>query len=96
MKTGFQIDRVLHEPARLNLMKILARVDTADFVFLQRMTELTKGNLSAHMRKLSEAKYVSVEKRFGESYPITEYRITSEGSTALNDYIEQLQALLLS
>jgi DNA-binding transcriptional ArsR family regulator len=43
-------DRVIHEPARLLIMTYLSLVDTADFVFLTRETQLTRGNLSSHLR----------------------------------------------
>ena len=42
------LDRLIHEPARLLIVTILASVVSADFLFLQRETGLTKGNLSAH------------------------------------------------
>jgi len=59
-----EVDRLIHEPARLLIVTILASVASADFLFLQRETGLTKGNLSAHLSKLEEARYVKIEKTF--------------------------------
>ena len=52
------IDRLVHEPARLMLMAVLYVIDSADFTFLMNQTGMTWGNLSAHMSKLEEAGYL--------------------------------------
>ena len=46
------LDRLIHEPGRLAILTVLSSVTDADFVFLQRATGLTKGNLSSHLTKL--------------------------------------------
>ena len=51
------IDRLIHEPARLVVMALLSVVQSADFLFLLRQTGLTQGNLSSHLSKLEEAGY---------------------------------------
>jgi DNA-binding transcriptional ArsR family regulator len=58
------LDRLIHEPGRLAILTVLSSVRDADFVFLQRATGLTKGNLSSHLAKLEEAGLVAIEKRF--------------------------------
>ena len=58
------LERLIHEPARLVLMANLYVVDEADFVYLARQTGLTSGNISSHMAKLEAASYVSIEKAF--------------------------------
>ena len=50
------IDRVIHEPARLMLVAILAAVEEADFQILHQTTGLTKGNLSVHLSRLEEGR----------------------------------------
>jgi DNA-binding transcriptional ArsR family regulator len=50
-----------------------------DFVFLQRATGLTKGNLSSHLTKLEEAGLVKIEKRFVLESPNTNVGLTSIG-----------------
>ena len=68
------IDKLIHEPARLQLVASLYVVDAADFVFLLRQTGLTGGNVSSHMSKLEEAGYVDVEKGFVGKRPQTVLR----------------------
>ncbi len=86
-----ELDRLIHEPARLLIVTILSSVASADFLFLQRDTGLTKGNLSAHLSKLEEAGYVKIEKTFKGKLPLTVCKLTSAGQKALKAYREQLQ-----
>src|SRR5687767_11708898 len=58
------LDRLIHEPARLVLMALLAPLECADFLFLLRETGMTKGNLSSHLIRLEEGGYLSVEKTY--------------------------------
>ena len=81
-----ELDRVVHEPARLAVMSLLYVVDSADFTFLMNQTGLTWGNLSAHMSKLEEASYVEVEKSFKGRRPNTSFRLTSQGREAFRAY----------
>lgn len=84
------IDRVVHEPARLLVLCNLYVLESADFLFLLRRTGMTRGNLSAHMRKLETAGYVQVEKTFVDRLPLTVYRLTPAGREALRKYREQM------
>ncbi len=90
MSDGFRdlagIDRVIHEPARLVILALLYPLESADFLFLLRETGLTKGNLSAHLARLEEAGYVTVEKGFRGKIPQTTYSLTEEGRAALREY----------
>jgi DNA-binding transcriptional ArsR family regulator len=86
-----ELDRLIHEPARLLIVTILASVASADFLFLQRETGLTKGNLSAHLSKLEEAGYVKIEKTFKGKLPLTVCKVTAAGQKALTKYRNQLQ-----
>ena len=74
-----EIDRVIHEPARLMVVALLAAVEEADFQYLRQTTGLTQGNLSTHLSKLEEAGYVAIEKTFRGKYPLTICRLTKRG-----------------
>jgi len=87
------LDRVIHEPARLMIVAILSSVESADFLYLQRETSLTKGNLSAHLSKLEGAGYISIEKTYRGKVPLTLCRLTQSGQTALRQYRQQLELL---
>ena len=81
-----ELDRVIHEPARLRIAMILSGVDMADFNFLLNTLGLSKGNLSSHIDKLEGAGYVEVHKSFNGRIPHTAYRLTGAGRGALADY----------
>jgi DNA-binding MarR family transcriptional regulator len=89
-----EIDRVIHEPARLIIMANLYIVDEADFAYLTQKTGLTHGNLNTHMARLEAGKYISVEKMFVENRPRTVYRITERGRVAIRQYRQQVGNLL--
>ena len=91
LRSVTELDRLIHEPARLLIVTILSSVVSADFLFLQRETGLTKGNLSAHLSKLEEAGYVKIEKTFKGKLPLTVCKLTAMGKKALTEYRQQLQ-----
>ena len=86
-----KIDKTIHEPARLMIMAYLFVVESADFLFLQRQTELTWGNLSSHLSKLENAGYVAIEKEFLDKKPHTVLRLTNKGRTAFQEYRHSMQ-----
>ncbi|MDZ4258021.1 MAG: transcriptional regulator [Gemmatimonadales bacterium] len=88
------LDRMVHEPARLLLLSCLYVVDAADFVFLMRETGLTQGNLSSHLSKLEAAGYVAVEKSFVRKRPRTLVCLTAGGRAAFAKYVAAMQRLL--
>ena len=89
-----EIDRLVHEPARLLILTVLSLVEGADFLFLMRQTGLTKGNLSSHLAKLESAKYVEIEKEFVEKIPHTVVKIKTKGRDALQAYRQQMAEVL--
>ncbi len=89
-----ELDRVIHEPARLTLVTHLYVVDEADFVYLSTRTGLTAGNISTHMSRLESAGYVDIEKTFVDRRPRTTYRLTAEGRRAFEAYRTHMAGLL--
>ena len=87
------LDRLVHEPGRLAIMTVLSSVNDADFLFLQRTTGLTKGNLSSHLTKLEEAGLVTIEKRFVGKRPNTKVALTASGRRRIADHWDQLERL---
>jgi len=88
------IDKIIHEPARLLILAYLYVVESADFLFLMRQTGLTKGNLSSHMSKLENAGYVEVLKEFIDKIPRTMLRLTKQGRQAFKDYRQSIKQVL--
>jgi len=89
-----EIDRVIHEPGRLMIVALLAAVQEADFQYLRQATGLTQGNLSAHLSKLEEARYVAIEKTFRGKYPLTICRLTDRGREVLDTYRKVIKSAL--
>jgi DNA-binding transcriptional ArsR family regulator len=89
-----EIDRLVHEPARLAIMALLYVIESADFTFLMNQTGLSWGNLSAHMSKLEEAGYIEVEKSFKGRRPNTNLRLTASGRSAFQVYRHNLKQML--
>ncbi len=85
------IDRLVHEPARLMILALLYVVESGDFTFLMRQTGLTWGNLSSHMSKLETAGYIEVEKEFVGRKPRTMLRLTDEGRAAFREYVQSMK-----
>lgn len=94
MKAVVDLDRVIHEPARLVIVAILSAVESADFVYLQRETGLTPGNLSSHLSRLESAGYVELEKGYRGKVPHTTCRLTDTGARAFGDYRSRLGKVL--
>ena len=92
-KDEFVLDRLIHEPGRLAILTVLSSVNAADFVFLQRATGLTKGNLSSHLTKLEEAGLVAIAKRFVRKKPNTNVALTTEGKKRIAHHWAQLERL---
>ena len=84
----------MHEPSRLMILTILSTVEKADFVYLQRETGLTRGNLSVHLTKLSEAGYIDIQKTFNGKIPQTVCQITEAGRNAFVKYTQYLKKVM--
>ena len=88
------VDKVIHEPARLNIMAHLYVIDSADFLFMMRQTGLTFGNLSAHMSKLEEAGYIDIIKEFVGKKPHTMLKLTEKGKKTFDEYRKKMKRFL--
>lgn len=88
------LDRLIHEPARLMIMAVLYVIESGDFTFLMSQTGLTWGNLSSHMSKLEEAGYIEVEKEFKGKRPNTMLRLTRQGRDAFRQYRQSVKLVL--
>ena len=88
------IDDVIHSRIRTAIMAVLVSVDEADFTFIRDKINATDGNLSVHLRKLEDSKYISVRKKFIHRKPVTKIRITDIGRKAFEDYIKKLVKII--
>ncbi len=89
-----QLDDTLQSRIRVAIMAALVAVIETDFNFLKQLVGTTDGNLSTHMRKLEDAGYVSVKKKFVDRKPQTKFKITERGRRALQDHLTVLEKLI--
>ena len=89
-----EVDKLIHEPARLHILLYLVSVEHADFTYLKEQTGLTQGNLSSHLSKLEQAAYIRVEKSFRRRRPLTLVMISEKGREAFKAYVEEMHHLL--
>lgn len=87
------INPLLHNELRLKIMVTLDSLESADFVYLCKITESTRGNLGAQIKTLQEAGYLSVSKTGLGRLSHTVCRITHKGHEALSLYEEGLRHL---
>ena len=88
-----EIDKIIHEPARLKMMAQLYVVERVDFLFLMRQTGLTQGNVSGHLGKLEEAGYVQIKKGYIGKRPQTIISLTKKGREMFKAYIKSMREL---
>jgi DNA-binding HxlR family transcriptional regulator len=89
-----EIDDVIHSRIRTAIMAVLISVEEAEFTFIRNKINATDGNLSVHLKKLEEHKYISVKKEFIDRKPMTKYKITEEGRKAFEEYIKKLESII--
>jgi len=90
------LDPLIHERMRLGIISALAVRDALTFSELKKLLDASDGNLSVHARKLEEADYISCNKGFEGRVPKTEYRITSSGRKALENYLRHMEGIIRS
>lgn len=89
-----RIDDVIHGRVRLGIMAFLSGADSANFNEMKARLQTTDGNLSVHLRKLEEAGFVQVDKRFEGRKPLTEARMTEVGRAAFVAYLDAMARLV--
>ncbi|CAN1519904.1 MarR Transcriptional regulators [Caulobacteraceae bacterium] len=97
MTDGFDIegiDEVIHGRVRLGVMAYLSGAGSADFNTLKARLQATDGNLSAHLRKLEDAGFVTVEKSFVNRKPLTTLTLTDAGRKAFSAYLDAIGKLV--
>ncbi|MBK8130958.1 MAG: transcriptional regulator [bacterium] len=88
-----ELDRLVHDSSRLAILTALAACTSADFLYLARLTGLSKGNLSSHLSKLEAGGLLVITKQFIGKKPNTLVSLTSEGRRAIEKHWEELGRL---
>ena len=93
-KENKAFNSIIHEPARLKIMGLLANVEAANFNYILSSAKLSKGNLSFHLSRLEEADYIISRKFFSGKIPQTEYRITEKGKDKFFEHIREIKSII--
>ncbi len=88
-----EIDRVVHEPARLAILTVLAACERADFLFLERATGLSRGNLSVQLTRLEEVGLIEIEKTIERKRTLTTVALARGGRQALDLYWQNMDEM---
>ncbi len=91
------LDPLIHAQARLQVMTVLAhsgRPGEVAFPQLQELLGLTAGNLSTHLRRLEDARYIAVTKAYRDRTPVTWVTLTDLGRDRLDRYRTALRTYL--
>jgi len=91
----FNLNPVLHQRTRMAIMSLICTAEEPlEFTELLKRLNLTKGNLSLHLRKLEEAGYLRVKKEFVERIPRTSYSATPTGRRDFSAYLALLEEII--
>ena len=88
------LDRLIHERMRLGIVSALGANESLTFKDLKSLMDTTDGNLSVHARKLEEGGYIACIKSFEGRLPKTEYKLTTAGRRALENYLSHMETLI--
>ena len=94
-----ELNETIHQPIRLRIMASLVTLapdEEVDFTTLRKLLDVTDGNLGAHLRKLEEAGYISVNKVFMERKPRTYVAVTPTGRKVFDQHVSALKDILNS
>ena len=89
-----RIDRLLEHRVRLAIAVLLTRWDRLSFSRLRELTGETDGSLGAHLRRMEDAGYLTVDKQFVDRKPVTWYALAPAGRAALAGHLAALEELI--
>ncbi len=91
-----ELNKLIHEQTKMKIMSYLAvcKDNKESFTVIKNSLNLTAGNLSVQLTTLEKAGYVTLLKQFVGKKPNTEVTLTALGKTELENYINDLEALL--
>ena len=91
---SINLDKIIHQKARLGIMSILVVQGESEFNYLKERLKLTDGNLSTHLSHLEKEKYIRIKKKFVQKKPKTLCVLTDKGRQAFSEYINNLEQII--
>jgi len=89
-----QLDPVIHAPARLSIVALLATAEQAEFSFVRDHVGVSDSVLSKHAAALEAAGYVEIRKGHVGKRPRTWLALTDAGRKAFRDHVAALQRIV--
>lgn len=86
-------NRLVHEPARLAILTVLSSCESADFVFLRRVTGLTKGSLSVQLVNLEQGGLVTITKEIVNRKTRTTVKLSRRGGKEIEEYWRTMDSI---
>ena len=90
----FPNDEIFTTSIRLTIMLLLHSHKKVLFSELQKLLQLTPGNLDHHIKTLENANYVKTYKKLSFKRPLTVIEITVDGKEAFGEYIDKIRHVL--
>ena len=88
------LNGLLEHRVRLAVCVLLSKHEAMSFSRLKQVLGETDGSLGAHLRKLEDAGYVSIEKTYRGRRPVTWYHLSADGRTRLREHVANLMRLI--
>jgi len=89
-----RFDPVIHPPARLQIMAVLAGVSEAEFALLRETVGVSDSVLSKHLSALGDAGYLRLRKAAHDGRQRTWVSLTREGRRAFRQHVQSLETLV--
>ena len=87
-----EIEKLLFNPIRLKIVSFLISVESSSFKKLIEVSGATKGNISIQIKKLEDAGFIKIKKKFEKNYPLTVCYITSKGKKSFEIFFQYLKS----
>jgi DNA-binding MarR family transcriptional regulator len=92
-----ELNEIIHQPVRLRIMAVLVTLgpeEEVDFTYLRDLLDVTDGNLGAHLRKLEESGYITINKLFIDRKPRTFISASTAGRKVFKEHVAALETIL--
>lgn len=89
-----KLDKIFHDRVRLGVMSLLMARDEISFSEMVKILDVTRGNLSAHLKTLEKNQLIKSKKVFVDNKPRTTYRATAKGKKAFENYLGLLEEIV--
>ena len=87
-------EKIFDSSLRIQILTILSMRGHITFTELKKLLSVSDGNLSVHLKKLEDADFITVEKKFEGRKPQTTYKLTELGKKEFIEYLNNMEVVL--